>query len=82
MKAWMNQIILSGFVVRKKNVSIPNTNIPPPYAETIRVFSSEDNQNYLIFKKWAPLRRPKPGTANYRITQFDLTYASAGHKDK
>ena len=55
----------------KKNVSIP-TQTFAAYAEQIRV-SSEDNQNYLIFKNGTRYEG-KPGTANYRITQFD-TYA-------
>jgi lipopolysaccharide export system permease protein len=69
-EGWMNQIFLSD-VVRKKNASIP-TQTFAAYAEQIRV-SSEDNQNYLIFKNGTRYEG-KPGTANYRITQFD-TYA-------
>ncbi|WP_394358985.1 LPS export ABC transporter permease LptF [Marinomonas maritima] len=69
-EGWMNQIFLSD-VVRKKNVSIP-TQTFAAYAEQIRV-SSEGNQNYLIFKNGTRYEG-KPGTANYRITQFD-TYA-------
>jgi len=69
-EGWMNQIFLSD-VVRKKNIST-QTQTFAAYAEQIRI-SSEDNQSYLVFKNGTRYEG-KPGTANYRITQFD-TYA-------
>ena len=69
-EGWMNQIFLSD-VVHKKNVSVPVQTFAA-YAEQIRI-SSEGNQNYLVFKNGTRYEG-KPGTANYRITQFD-TYA-------
>ncbi|WP_084122657.1 LPS export ABC transporter permease LptF [Marinomonas polaris] len=69
-EGWMNQIFLSD-VVRKKDTNIPIQTFAAN-AEQIRI-SSEGNQNYLVFKNGTRYEG-KPGTANYRITQFD-TYA-------
>ena len=69
-EGWMNQIFLSD-VVRKKGINIPVQTFAS-YAEQIRI-SSEGNQSYLVFKNGTRYEG-KPGTANYRITQFD-TYA-------
>lgn len=69
-EGWINNIFLSD-VVHKKGQNIP-TQMFADYAEQIRV-SSKNNENYLIFKNGTRYEG-KPGTANYRITQFD-TYA-------
>ncbi|TYL46740.1 LPS export ABC transporter permease LptF [Marinomonas sp. IMCC 4694] len=69
-EGWMNQIFLSD-VVRKKGGNVPVLTFAA-YAEQIRI-RSEGNLNYLVFKDGARYEG-KPGTANYRVTQFD-TYA-------
>ena len=69
-EGWMNQVFLSD-VVRKKSGNIPIQTLAD-YAEQINV-SSEHNQKYLIFKNGSRYEG-KPGSANYRITEFD-TYA-------
>lgn len=67
---WMKQIFISD-VMHQKDQSIPTQTLAN-YAEQIRI-SSEGNQNYLVFKDGTRYEG-KPGSANYRITQFD-TYA-------
>ncbi|ETX09468.1 YjgP/YjgQ family permease [Marinomonas ushuaiensis DSM 15871] len=69
-EGWVNNIFISG-VANKKDKNI-QTQMFADYAEQIRV-SSENNENYLVFKNGTRYEG-KPGTANYRITQFD-TYA-------
>ncbi|NLQ18046.1 LPS export ABC transporter permease LptF [Marinomonas sp. M1K-6] len=69
-EGWMEQIFISD-VVRKKDQNIPTQTLAA-YAEQIRI-SSEGNQNYLVFKDGTRYEG-KPGTASYRITNFD-TYA-------
>lgn len=69
-EGWMNQIFLSD-VVRTKDGNIPIQTFAA-YAEQVRI-EAENNQNYLVFKNGARYEG-KPGTANYRITEFD-TYA-------
>lgn len=69
-EGWMNQVFLSD-IVRKKEGNIPIQTLAA-YAEQLEV-SSEDNQKYLVFKNGTRYEG-KPGSANYRITQFD-TYA-------
>ncbi|RBP77760.1 lipopolysaccharide export system permease protein [Marinomonas rhizomae] len=69
-EGWMNQIFLSD-VTSKKNHSLPILTFAAN-AEQIRVSEQED-RNYLVFKNGTRYEG-KPGTANYRITQFD-TYA-------
>ncbi len=69
-EGWMNQIFLSD-VTGKKGKRVPVQTFAA-YAEQIRI-PSENNQNYLVFKNGTRYEG-KPGTANYRITQFD-TYA-------
>ncbi len=69
-EGWMNQVFLSD-VIRNKNTSIPVQTFAA-YAEQIRV-SEQAGKNYLVFKNGTRYEG-KPGTANYRVTQFD-TYA-------
>ncbi|MBJ7537972.1 LPS export ABC transporter permease LptF [Marinomonas sp. C1424] len=69
-EGWMNQIFLSSFV-RKDGKNIPTQTLAA-YAEQIRM-DSENGLNYLVFKNGTQYEGT-PGTANYRITQFD-TYA-------
>ncbi|UTV99149.1 LPS export ABC transporter permease LptF [Marinomonas rhizomae] len=69
-EGWMNQIFLSD-VTSKKNSSVPILTFAAN-AEQIRV-SAQGDRNYLVFKDGTRYEG-KPGTANYRITQFD-TYA-------
>lgn len=69
-EGWMNQIFLSD-VTSKKNSSVPILTFAAN-AEQIRV-SAQGDRNYLVFKNGTRYEG-KPGTASYRITQFD-TYA-------
>ncbi|NVK72767.1 MAG: LPS export ABC transporter permease LptF [Oceanospirillaceae bacterium] len=69
-EGWMKNIFLSDFI-RKNNTNIPVQTFAD-YAEQIRI-SSEGDKNYLVFKNGTRYEG-KPGTANYRVTQFD-TYA-------
>lgn len=67
---WMENIFISD-VNRNKGENIPTQTLAA-YAEQIRI-SDEGNQTYLVFKNGTRYEG-KPGTAEYRITQFD-TYA-------
>jgi lipopolysaccharide export system permease protein len=69
-EGWMNQIFLSD-VTRKKNTNTPIQTFAAN-AEQIRI-SEQGGRNYLVFKNGTRYEG-KPGTTNYRITQFD-TYA-------
>lgn len=69
-EGWINNIFLSDFI-RKDGKRIP-TQMLASYAEQIRM-DSEHGLNYLVFKDGTRYEGI-PGTASYRITQFD-TYA-------
>jgi lipopolysaccharide export system permease protein len=69
-EGWMNGIFLSD-VTKKKGHNIPVQTFAT-YAEQIPI-TAENNQNYLVFKNGTRYEG-KPGTSNYKITQFD-TYA-------
>lgn len=69
-EGWMNQIFISDFI-RQNGQSIPVQTFAAN-AEQLRI-SSKGDQNYLVFKDGTRYEG-QPGTAEYRITQFD-TYA-------
>lgn len=77
-EGWMNKIFLSD-VIRKKDTNIPIQTFAAN-AEQIRV-SEQGNRNYLVFKNGTRYEG-KPGTANYRITQFETYAIRMESKDK
>lgn len=77
-EGWMNKIFLSD-VIRKKDTNIPIQTFAEN-AEQIRV-SEQGDRNYLVFKNGTRYEG-KPGTANYRITQFETYAIRMESKDK
>lgn len=69
-EGWMNQIFLSDVIGNKNNQTPVQT--LAAYAEQIRI-PSQNNESYLVFKNGSRYEGV-PGTAEYRITEFD-TYA-------
>ncbi|WP_245931834.1 LPS export ABC transporter permease LptF [Marinomonas aquiplantarum] len=69
-EGWMNNLFISD-VIRKKGQNIPVQTFAAN-AEQIRI-SDRGDQNYLVFKNGTRYEG-QPGTAEYRVTQFD-TYA-------
>ncbi|MCV2404111.1 LPS export ABC transporter permease LptF [Marinomonas sp. C2222] len=69
-EGWMNQIFLSD-ITEKQGKQIPIQTLAA-YAEQIRI-PSQNNDNYLVFKN-GNRYEGIPGTAEYRVTEFD-TYA-------
>ncbi|MFT2098618.1 LPS export ABC transporter permease LptF [Marinomonas sp. 2405UD66-6] len=69
-EGWINQVFLSDIVRKQGGNTLVQT--LAAYVEQISV-PAENNQSYLVFKDGTRYEG-KPGTANYRVTQFD-TYA-------
>lgn len=69
-EGWINQVFLSDIIRKQGNNTLVQT--LATYVEQISI-PAENNQSYLVFKDGTRYEG-KPGTANYRVTQFD-TYA-------
>lgn len=69
-EGWINNVFLSDILHKQNGNTLVQT--LATYVEQISV-PSENNQSYLVFKDGTRYEG-KPGTANYRVTQFD-TYA-------